>query len=399
MNTKYDLIIIGSGLVGAAFAAALKNTNLKIALIDQAPPFTPKPITKDGRKLVLSFGSSKILAEYGLWEPLANVTTPIEQLHVSQQGHFSNLKINAAEYDVPALGYVLPAELLIQQLQENLLQLPHLTLFQPAKLTQLTLGSEQSSVTIIHAEQTLQLTAKLIIACDGNHSTARTLAGIGIEEKQYQKTALITRVKLARTHHNTAYQRFTKQGILAMLPMENQTCGFIWSAPTDEMSDYLALDDAALLAEIQKYFGYRVGKLLNIEDRYSYPIQEIIAKEQTKPGLLLLGNAAHNLSPVAAQGFNLALQDIYVLANLCCAENLQAETVIGCYLAAREKSQKNVIRFTDSLMRWFNPDNPLNIFASFGLAICDGIPPLKRRVAELGMGLTAPVKELLKKNS
>jgi 2-octaprenyl-6-methoxyphenol hydroxylase len=161
----------------------------------------------------------------------------------------------------------------------------------------------------------------------------------------------------------------------------------------------LALDDAALLAEIQKYFGYRVGKLLNIEDRYSYPIQEIIAKEQTKPGLLLLGNAAHNLSPVAAQGFNLALQDIYVLANLCCAENLQAETVIGCYLAAREKSQKNVIRFTDSLMRWFNPDNPLNIFASFGLAICDGIPPLKRRVAELGMGLTAPVKELLKKNS
>ena len=397
---NFDIIIIGAGNAGLTLAAALPQ-NLKIAVVDhKEKPSTVKTLIADGRKIALNYGSKLILDEFNLWPTLVAYATPITQVHISQQGHFGITRLTAAENKTPALGYVIAAEHLTHSLQAQADTQKNITWFYPAKM----LSLEDNAIIIQHDLLEKKLSAKLIIAADGTQSNCRKLLDITTNDLDYQQSALITRVKLKNTSQNIAYERFLKNGSLALLPMQDNYYGVVWMATPEKITALKNLSDNELLTQIQKNFGYRLGKFIAIDTSISYPIRSVIANEQIKDNYLLLGDAAHHISPVAAQGFNLTLQDIYCLVGIC-RGTLRAPRAGACnaplqkYLTERLPEQQKIISSVAKLMEKFkSPYFPLPQLRSWALAFLDVAPSNKKNISELFMGLTPQMQKLLRKN-
>lgn len=384
---NYDLIIIGSGPAGASMACALAKSGLSIAIIERQAP-SQNNSQPDGRKLALSYGSQQILEHFSVWENLSEYATPIAQVHVSAEGRFGATRMQAKEIDLPALGYVVPAAQLTQALQKNLAQQTQLTFYCPASVQQL--DSTAGQVTIEHDQQTKTLSAKLIIAADGALSHCRNLLNITACVTDYKQSALVTNLTLKKPHQNIAYQRASEMGTLAMLPMQNNTCGFVCTTDTSVCNALHEMEAGELLTQIEKHFGHRFGKLTNLGPRFTYPIKMIIAKQQIQQRCLLLGNAAHNISPVAAQGFNLALQDIYAFCELLKTHTLDnIPALTEAYLAQRQAPQQKIIRLTDRVMQHLKAPH----FLGLGLSLLD-VLPFKNQLAQQAAGLSAQIKKL-----
>ena len=387
---EYDIIIIGNGMVGASLAAALAKHHWQIAIIDKQAPCLieteQKPL--EGRKIALSLGSQHILHAFGIWPQLKAYATAIKQVHVSAEGQFGASRINAADINQNALGYVLPAEKLNVGLQKTLTTFSNIDFYCPASLESINLA--ENSVTL----NDKTLTGKLIVGADGVMSTSRTLLEFETEITDYHHTALVSSVQLERPHHNHAFQRFSAMGTLALLPMQNNTCGFVCTATNKNIEQLIALDDAALLTELQDHFGYRLGKLTSLGPRFTYPLKKIIAKQQTRDSFLLLGNAAHNISPVAAQGFNLALQDVYCLVQLLLKPTDKIPAVLQHYVTERVPEQERIINLTDRLMRINDASHISNAFMGLGLGLFDLVN--KKSFAEQAAGISAQVKRLMR---
>lgn len=387
----YDITIIGAGPVGASLALALSQLPLKIALLEANPLTTELKPDHDSRALALTYQSVRVLQEIRIWSALEKSATPITTVHVSDRGHFGFTRIKAEEEKVPALGFVVPAYTLAAELNKALLGNSNFTILTPAKVQ--TLQPENQGWEIqFQTEKPNTLHSKLVIAADGTHSTIRKLLNIPVTEKDYNQSALVTTISLARDHHNTAYERFIKNGALAMLPMQNRLCGCVWTAPHPEIKTLLHLADEEFLQQLQIYFGYRLGKFLNVGRRYSYPLRMLHATEIGKAGLLLIGNAAHTLHPIAAQGFNLGLGDVDVLAKILKKNLQQGQTLLDPqwlqeYQQKREQNVNWIMRFTDGLTRIFAHEFfPLTLARNSALLGLDLIPPFKRRFAKRLMG-------------
>ncbi|MSP52913.1 MAG: hypothetical protein EXR81_01505 [Gammaproteobacteria bacterium] len=400
----FDIIIIGAGNAGLTIAAALP-ANLQIAIIDHKPENTFSTIPKiDGRKIALNYGSKLILDEFNLWPALAPHTTPITQVHISQQGSFGITRLTAEENNTPALGYIVATEILSQALQTQTATQKNITWFYSTTL----LNLESTTVNVQHEDINKTLTAKLIIAADGAKSNCRQLLGIECVTTDYQQNALITRVKLKIKNPNIAYERFLRDGTLALLPMQDDYYGVVWMAATEKIAALQKLSDNELLAEIQKKFGYRLGRFIDIDmQRFYYPIHSIIAKTQTKDNCVLLGDSAHLLSPVAAQGFNLTLQDIYCLVGICKSGTRNVplqqaveenyEEILEKYLVERLSAQQQVIGNVNRLMTTFSsPHFPLAQLRSAGLTLLDLSIKNKKNISESFMGITPRIQKLLR---
>ena len=391
--THYDIIIIGNGMVGASLAAAMAQHDWSIAIIDKQPVNITETDSadSDGRKIALSLGSQHILHAFGVWPQLTPWTTPIEQVHISAQGQFGATRLSAADINSAALGHVVPAMRLNLVLQKTLTPYANITFYCPGHLEAIDVANNS---VVVNGNK---LTAKLIVGADGVMSASRQLLEIETDTRDYEHSALVSSIQLARSHHNIAYQRFSNIGTLALLPMQNKTCGLVCTAHNRQIDRLMAEDDADVLAQIQAAFGYRLGRLQQLGPRYRYPLKKIIAKTQVKQQFLLLGNAAHNMSPVAAQGFNLALQDVYCLEQLLLKHPNDIPAALQQYLLERTPEQQRIIKLTDRLMTLNDHDKLSSGLIGLGLAAFD--VSNKKSFVEQAAGISGQVKRLMRASS
>jgi len=405
--TDYDLIIIGGGMAGASLAISLAGQALRIALIETAPlrKSESTPPGYDDRAIALSFGSRRIFDGMGLWGKIAPQTTTIQRIHVSDQRRFGFTRLDAAQEKVDALGYVATARQLGAVLMDQLRQCDNLTLISPASLIDLKSGNDHVTAVITHDpdnnnDNTESLTSKLVVAADGGNSRVRNRLGIHTTTHDYGQTAIIANISPENPHRHVAYERFTRNGPLALLPMPDNRCSLVWTRAPDDAQRLLNVSDEDFLAELQFCFGKRLGRFIKVGKRYSYPLQLIQAQEQVRTRLVLIGNAAHTLHPVAGQGFNLGLRDVAALAqNIVDAsradDDIGALSVLETYAQWRERDHRQVTGFTDALVHIFsNRFPPLVLTRNLGLVATDIMPPLKHLLARHSMGMVGKLPRL-----
>ncbi len=393
---KPECLIIGAGLVGLSLANAVKNSAWHITLLDSATPREINLSDPNARSIALSYSSEKIFTEMDIWEQLAPYTTPIKTIHVSDRGHFGSTRIEAAKLNVDALGFSIPAQALAKILQDNIKTADNITLLQPVTVTHI--DTETGAISYQINNQIVNLTADLIIIADGGQSNLASLLQITRTETDYQQTAIVANVTLSRAHKNTAYERFTDCGPIALLPIEEQSMALVWTAKPDEAKKLLELDDELFLLQLQQAFGFRAGYFETITKRFTYPLKLMVSEQQVINKALILGNAAHTLHPVAAQGFNLSLRDIHYLSTELLSSSQRALSeaagiqgvaeILQQYIQHRQPDQTRAIQFTDNLISIFSNNTfPITSLRSLGLTVLDNLPPLKNYLAKRAMGL------------
>ncbi len=401
-NKHYDVLIVGAGLVGASLACALENSvrdhDLKVALVEPHDLDEPRkrPPSFDARASALSYGTRKIYEALGLWSAIDSEAESIKQVHVSDKGHFGVTRLNHEEEGVPALGYVVEnfvlGEVLLNRLEEQNRK-QYLSLYNPAEVTRLTPVPEGMSVCLDCAGEETLITASLVVLADGGRSGLMEQLCINKETRAYDQHALIANITLDRSHEGIAYERFAERGPMALLPLKGHRSALVWTVPNDEIDDIRQLDDSAFLERLQARFGYRAGHFLAVGKRDDYPLAMTLAKEQVRPGLVVLGNAAHAIHPVAGQGYNLAIRDTMALADNIAESLNQGESVgklsrLLQYLEAREGDQHMTTVFCDGLVKLFTRmDTPSILARNLGLSGLDYMKPVKSHFARKAMGL------------
>ena len=401
---KYDVLIIGGGLVGASLLCALETTirqyDLKVGLIENHDLDEPRdtPPSYDARASALSYGTRLIYDQLGLWQPLEPYASPILDIHVSERGSFGAVHLNHQQEKVSALGYVVEnfrlGEVLLERLK-HYRQQKLVDVFSPAEVSALKpLADAAMNLTCSASDSACQsLDASLVVLADGGRSALMNKLHIRRKKYDYEQHALVTNVSLDRAHNGIAYERFAGDAPMALLPLTENRCGLVWTIPSQQIGEYLALDDDAFLKHLQKSFGYRAGRFIRVGKRDSYPLTLNVAQEQVRPGLVVLGNAAHAMHPVAGQGYNLAIRDTLALAETI-TRSLSLNTPLGNltqllrYVERQESDQKVTLGFCDKLVKLFARKEVGVILArNLGLASMDLNSHLKSRFARKAMGI------------
>lgn len=392
MAHDYDLLIVGGGLAGNCLALALQDCGLRIAIAEANSRAQLQASAAGDRALALAAGTVNALEALGIWQDIGAKATAIGHIHISDRGHFGKTRLSAAKAHVPALGYVITARDLEGHVADLVAQSP-ITRITPARVVGLMSGSEAMNVSLKQDGDSLNVSAKLVVGADGGLSSVRTLLDIPQHSTDYRQTALVTTVKTTLPHRNTAYERFTASGPLALLPLGKYHCSVVWTRTTDEAEALMLGSEADFLSELQDCFGYRLGSLTLTAPRRAFPLSLIRADTMQADRAVIIGNAVHQLHPVAGQGFNLGLRDVMQLAEALSAaahsqQDLGSREVLSRYSQARRKDHARVIGFTDSLVKIFSNDwLALAAARNVGLTLLDHIPAAKAVLAKQAMGL------------
>lgn len=378
MNVQHDIAIIGGGPVGAALALALRGSQLKVCVLEARPA---NAANNDARALALSYGSRLLLDRLGIWNALHDVSK-IRTIHISQKQSFGRAVLRAAEMNVPELGYVLPYTALQDALTEALRSSDVASIY-GASVTQLKQGADHTVIAYQQDGTEHTLHARLAVVADGGKLLAQDYPP---EVHDYGQSALITHITCSAPQAAMAYERFTPQGPLALLPFK-EGYELVWTAPHQVAQDMLAWNDAKFLRELQQHFGDRVGDFLTVGKRTSFTLGLKRAPHLTPmPHTVLLGNAAQTMHPVAGQGFNMGLRDAWELAQEildATPETLGNEAMLAAYRADRRTDREAGIRFTDGLVKLFSNDLPvLSAGRAAALTALDCLPFVKKFVAK-----------------
>ena len=389
---RANLAIIGGGLVGASLALILqagsRERGWRIVLIEPFAPGDAYQPSYDARSSALSFGSRQIYERLGLWQRIAQRGVQISQIHVSDRGRFGSARLTAMEEGVPALGYVVENAWLGQCLWQAL---DHEVVSWrcPAEVRRMQALDDGYRLTL---DDDSILDCDLAVLADGGRSGLREQLGIGVREAPYGQTALIANVSPSEEHRGQAFERFTEQGPMALLPLPDNRCALVWTRPPRDAERLRELPERQFLDELQAAFGYRLGGFRQVGARYCYPLILSEAEEQVRPHLVVLGNAAHSLHPIAGQGFNLSLRDAQALADqLLGADAAPGDfAVLQRYLEGQRLDQQMTVGFSDRVTRLFSNAQPvLATGRNLGLLGLDLLPPAKRWFARQAMGLGA----------
>lgn len=390
----YDLLIVGGGMVGASLAIGLSGRGLRLALVDAHAPGDPAQPGYDDRAIALAYGSRRIFEGMGLWPELAAEAEPICDIHVSDRGHFGFSRLSARDEGVPALGYVATARQLGQVLQARLRACADVDWIAPAEVVAVAQDDLGAQVTLQGPDgEPRTLGCALLAAADGGRSFVRRQLDLPVRQWTYGQSAVVTNVTPERPHRGRAFERFTDSGPLALLPMSEGRCAVVWTVRDEALEHVIGLDDAAFLAALQARFGYRLGRFTRVGRRASYPLQLLRVRESVRRRVVLLGNAAHTLHPIAGQGFNLGLRDVAALVEEVltahrAGRDIGADEVLQAYRDWREDEQRQVALATDGLARLFsNPLLPLRLGRNLGMLAVDLLPFARHRLARRAMGL------------
>lgn len=407
MNTtlgtiECDVAIVGGGMVGLSLAAALRVLPLSVVVVEPVAADDTGQPSFDARNTALSNGSRRILEGLGVWPAVAADATPIRRIHVSERGRFGFARLSAEEHAVPALGYTLENRVLGAALSRVLAGAPRVRLLCPARVEALTAGESRVGLQVA-GTCAAAVSARLVVAADGARSEVRSAFGIDATVWDYGQQAVIANVATEKFHEFVAYERFTSDGPLAVLPLGDGRCTIVWTLTPPAAAAALELDDAAFLAALQQRFGYRLGRFTRVGTRHSYPLALTRSGRQVAPRAVIIGNAAQGLHPIAGQGFNLGLRDVATLAEVLADEVRErgpaadpgAAAVLERYVAWRRGDRRSVIAFTDGLVRLFGSPLPgIGAARSAGLLLFDLLPPAKGAFARLSMGLSGRVPRL-----
>ncbi|WP_215397291.1 2-octaprenyl-6-methoxyphenyl hydroxylase [Rheinheimera oceanensis] len=384
----FDIVISGGGMAGSTLAWALLQANpaLRLAIIEQQAE-TVSQASFDSRSIALAAASVDLLQQWGLWADIKPKACAIEHIHVSDRGHFGKTRLSAAEYQQQALGYVLEVEHLGALLAQKQAGYKQLQRFAPNTLTAIASTQQQQMLTL---NDGTVLQAKLLLIAEGGLSPSRSLAGFGVQERQYQQHAVIANLALAQGHRHTAFERFTEHGPIALLPLTRQRYSLVYTAGPEDADRLMQLDDTAFIAQVQQAFGYRAGIFSGAGKRACYPLSLRVSGDIVRHRTALLGNSLHNVHPIAGQGFNLALRDIAELVRQVTAapHDIGGYAMLRAYQQARQQDINTVTTATDALVRIFSNRSRLMALARntglLAMTLCD---ELKRPVAEQAMGL------------
>ncbi len=402
----YDIVIVGGGLAGASLARALAGGLARVAVIEPHPPGDPGQPGFDDRALALAFGTARILNNLGVWSRLGEERCAIETIHVSEQGRLGFTRLRAGEEGVEALGYVVPARALGQALLHRIDRLAGIDWLSPARLRAFETHATHVRLEIQHGDAARTLETSLLVGADGGDSFIRKQLALPTRRAAYRQHAIVCNLLTSQPHRHIAYERFTGNGPMALLPMSGEhRHALVWSV-NDALRDELARQgNDAFAAAAQAAFGLRAGRFQQVGERTVYPLEMLRALRSTAPRAVLIGNAAHTLHPIAGQGFNLGIRDVAVLADLL-SDTLAAggdpgdATLLDQYEAWRHRDQKWVARATDSLVRLFDtPFPPLRAARGLGLTLLDNCPPAKHWLARGAMGLAGRLPRLALKEA
>jgi len=393
MSDTLDVAIVGGGLVGASLAAALRGTGLSVAVIEAHAPDSSAQPSFDDRTTALGNASRRIFESLGVWEQLLPVAAPITRIHVSDAGHFGFARLDAAELGQAALGFVVPNREIGRALWTALQSDPAIAIHMPARLVSLQVAADEVHLSISEGGQQKQLRARLVVAADGAHSVVREAAGISATVDDYDQVAIVASLRTDQANEGTAYERFTAAGPMALLPLAGNGAHswrtLVWAARPAEATRLMAMDDAMFCQQWQEAFGWRAGRARELGRRSLYPLALSRSGQAVGQRIVLLGNAAQSLHPVAGQGFNLGLRDAAELAELLVAHgpDAGATAVLARYAAMRAADRDGVITFTDTLVRAFSSNHPVLARArDAGLLLFDLLPPAKRALSRVSLG-------------
>ncbi|MGI9212481.1 MAG: 2-octaprenyl-6-methoxyphenyl hydroxylase [Methylococcaceae bacterium] len=392
MTYDYDVIIVGGGLVGVSLALALEHTPLRVAIIEARSETERLQSDYGHRALALSRGTYQILERLSVWPVVSPHAMPIRHIHVSERGCFGKTRLHANDFGVDALGYVVLAHYLEVALLSRLRSVSTCQYLCPAHLMGFQAGSAGICVTLKHAGVDLNLTARLLVAADGGNSSVRRLLDIPLRQDEYGQTAIVTEVSTESANLQTAFERFTSSGPLAMLPLSDHSSSVVWTLPHAEAEILLNEDESVFVDQLQTAFGYWLGRLLLIDSPRYFPLSLILTEQMVDDRVVFIGNALHQVHPVAGQGFNLGLRDAAVLAEhlttcLAFGEDPGHADCLSGFAATRKRDLDSVVQFTDGLVRMFTGSSPaLGLARSVGMTVLDCLPTAKGFFARYAMG-------------
>ncbi|WP_418113541.1 2-octaprenyl-6-methoxyphenyl hydroxylase [Vibrio scophthalmi] len=389
---QFDVVIAGGAMAGMTLALALdtlSRSQLRIAVVE---PFTVDHQAHpgfDSRSIALSFGTVEILKSLGLWEQIAPVATAIKHIHVSDRSHAGMTNIDHSDISVAALGYVVELADVGRIYQTQLEQRPSISLLCPDSVHEIERTASHNVVTLQSGEQ---LECRLLVAADGAISSCCQALGFELKQHDFDQVALIANIRCQLAHQGRAFERFTEQGPVALLPMSDDRMSLVWCLRPEVAERVLQLDDAAFLAELQQAFGWRLGQMTQVGLRASYPLLLRYRAQNISHRFAIVGNAAQTLHPIAGQGFNLGIRDVASLAEevVQSLADVGRYQVLNAFSRRRQADRDTTIAMTSALVHIFSNDYlSLRIGRNLGLAMMDNVPSLKTPLLQRTLGLVA----------
>jgi len=402
MNDRFDVVIVGAGMVGASLACALLACKpaLKLAVVEAFPIKTPDAALSsfDARSTALSLGSTRLFEQIGLWSSISPHATPINRIQVSDQGFPVAARLDGDRLGLEALGYVVENSKLGIALLETIAGSDQIQLLAPATVTDFRPTRSGGRVRLSQDDVEREIETQLMVIADGTGSGLSRKLGVHTDIEEYEQAALIANVTVDRPHSNVAFERFTEGGPIALLPLTSYAedahrFALIFHLARAECERLLIVDDEEFIRQLHRRFGYRAGKFVKVGERKRHDLILAHSTEQIRQGCVILGNAAHTLHPVAAQGFNLSLRDAMSLTSVLVraqeqGDDLGSLALLDQYMDLQREDQARVQQFTHLILALFRMRQLLpRLVRQLGLLSLDFLPSIKSEFVAFTAGL------------
>ena len=386
----FDVVVVGSGLVGASVALALKTAGLKIAVVETQPPPPAADATGwDSRIYAISPGSAALLAHCGVWQQLdLTRVSQVEEMRIFGDDARSEIDFSAYDAGLRELAFIVENRELQRVLWDALKSAPHVEVIAPAVCKALTLAAEAAHLELADGRT---LRARLVVGADGADSWVRAQAAVEVAMRSYQQTAVVANFATTRPHRGVAWQWFQRDGVLALLPLPGERVAMVWSTADGHAEQLLKLTRKKLIAQVTAATHDALGNLRLITPAAAFPLRLQRVRQLVMPRLALVGDAAHNVHPLAGQGVNLGFRDARELAQVLTQRGAQTDCgdyhLLRRYERARREDIAATRLATDALQRLFNNDNPrLAKLRNFGLRLTNRQPQIKNLLVQHAVG-------------
>ena len=394
--SHYDVIINGSGMVGATLACLLAQAGRNVAMIEASKASVqPKKYDLDGpydlRVSAISRASQKAFEKINAWDAMLSMRAQPYDVMDVWDGSYNdksdgNVRFDAAELGEANLGHIIENSAVQSAVTEIMAEFDNVNVFQPTKLLSFKVFDDRVEANLESGEQ---LTADLIVGADGKNSHVRTLAGIDVTVDDYAQRGLVATVKTQEHHQFTAWQRFQSTGPLAFLPLADGSCSIVWTLPSDRADYFLSLNKTDFKLALAEAFDHKLGKIVKVSDRAAFPLQGSQATPYVLDRVALIGDAAHTIHPLAGQGVNLGIKDAVELSQqLTAVSDCGSLKALRRYERARRGDNVMTMRAMEGFRLLFGHSaGSVKTLRSFGMNVFNQVPMVKNQVIKKAMGL------------